>query len=101
MRPPLAAITRCNQGWNLLQTFLTMRFLIDRHARFTEALSSSALLWHVLQAFSSMYVYHLKLRGFKSDNCGDQKSLQKPMLAFIQSCTVLLRVAAPCPVGKE
>ena len=37
-------------------------FLIDRHARFTEVLSSSVLLWRILQAFFSMFAHMLKLK---------------------------------------
>ena len=56
----------------LMQTFLTKPFLIDCHAPFTEALSSSVLLWHVLQASSSICAHKLKSRGLKSGDCGGQ-----------------------------
>ena len=102
---PLAAITHSNRGRKLLQTFLTKPFLIDRHVRFTEDLSSSALLWRVLQAFSSMCIYKLKSRWFKSCDCEDQKSLgQKFMLASDQSCTAFATVhdwLESCPIRKR
>ena len=47
----MATIIRSNRGRKLLQTFLTKPFLIVYHTRFKEAMSSSALLWRVLQAF--------------------------------------------------
>ena len=77
MWPPLAAITRSNRDRKPLQTFPTKPFLVDCHARFTEALG---LCWckPVLQAFSSMCVHKLKLTGFKSEECEAKSSCWRP-----------------------
>ena len=45
-----------------MQIFLMKPLFVERQARFTEALSSSVLLWRVLQAFSSMCV-KIRSRG--------------------------------------
>ena len=70
MRPPLAEITHSNQGWRLLQIFRAKPFFIDRHARFTEELSSSVLYSGVSIAFFSMCVHMLKSMRVKSGDIG-------------------------------
>ena len=90
MWSPLTAIKRLNRGRKLLHIFQTESFLIDRYARFTEALSSSVLLWRVLETFSSMYVY--KLEGFqlmtvRTKNLGTKRSCwRQPVLLRFAAC---------------
>ena len=86
MWPPFAGINRSKRGRKPLQIFLTQPFFIDRHARFTEVLSSYVLLWRALHTSTSICVHKLKMRGFKSGSCAGQKL----MLASNQSCSVFL-----------
>ena len=79
----LVATTRSNQGRKLLQPFLTKPFFIDRHARFAETLSSSVLVWQPLQAFASMFIYKLKLRGFIFGDCGGRSCWVQSVLHIL------------------
>ena len=83
------AIFGSNRGRKILQTFLTKPFLIDRYAPFTEALSSSVLLWRVLQAVCSMCLHKLKSKEVKSGDCGGQKLT----FASNQLCTIFAACA--------
>ena len=95
--PLLAEITHSNQDRKLLQTFLTKSFLIDRHARFTGILSLSVLL-------ASLFLNErpqAEVEGFKSGDCGCQKSLdQKLVLASKKFCTVFVVSAALRIIGR-
>ena len=64
--------------------------------------SSFALLWRVLQAFSSMSVNKLKSREFKLGDFGDQNSLDpKLMLASTSAAQSVPCMLALRPVGRR
>ena len=85
-----------NKVYHLITESPTINFKTE------EALSSSVLLWRVLQAFSLTCVHKLKSRGFKFGDCGGPKHLsQKLMLAYIQSCAVFAVCVNALNVGRR